>query len=315
MRHGEFAAEPAVVSLGAGHLKAVVGPAHGAEIAEFVVSGRQVLSRTPWERRPPVRAAEEEDWLGAWAGGWQILFPSAGPASQVDGRWHPFHGASSQAPWTLLASSDTRATLCWTQDTWALERRIMLSSDALRVDTEATNRTAVPQAAVVVEHLTFGDDLLAHGPVHLESEPCELQMLDADGAPVGHARPWPIAYGTDDWSLVPVAGPVSRFGSLGALNDTSLRLRSTDLELRVRWDQSLPFLWYWLEFDAAQQPPWNRSTRALGLEPASYPHSLGLARACHDGSARLIGAGESWSWFVEITVVRTARPGAVEART
>jgi hypothetical protein len=303
MRPGESAADPPVLSLGAGALRATVDPVHGAEIAQLLVSGRQVLSRTPWERRPPMPAAAEEDWLGAWAGGWQILFPSAGLASQVEGRWHPFHGASSQAPWTLLASSDTTATLSWTHDDWVLERRIALSGHALRVDTQATNRTTVPQPAVAVEHLTFGDELLDQGPVRLQSGAGQLQPLDADGAPEGPARPWPVAHGPDDWSLVPVAGPVSRFGCVRGLGDTSLGLRSPDLELQVRWDRSLPFLWYWLELDATGQPPWNGSTRALGLEPASYPHSLGLARACHDGSARLIGAGQSWSWFVEITVV------------
>ena len=115
------------------------------------------------------------------------------------------------------------------------------------------------------------------------------------------------------WSLIPAVGPASRFGALIGLGATSLSLRRADLELRMRWDSSLPFLWYWLELDATSQAPWNGSTRALGLEPASFPHTLGLARARQDGSARVIGPRESWSRFVEITAVGPARPVSEEA--
>jgi hypothetical protein len=313
MRRDAYAADPAVVRLGAGDLRAVIDPQHGAEMAEVAVSGRQVLSRTPWERRPAVPADDESDWLGAWRGGWQILFPSAGRAGMADGRWHPFHGASSQAPWTLQAGAPAAATLRWADDGWDLKRRVTLSEHAIRVETEATNNTARARPAVAVEHLTFGDDLLAAGPLHLQCGPCDLQVLDGDGAPTGTLRRWPIGGGAEDWSLVPATGPASRFGSLVGLDDTSLGLRLADLLLRVRWDPSLPFLWYWLELDATSQAPWNGSTRALGLEPASYPHGLGLARATQDGSARVIGPGEIWSWFVEITAVGPAPPNAKEA--
>lgn len=313
MRHDVSAADAAVVRLSAGDLRAVVDPSHGAEVSELELSGRQILSRTPWQQRPPAPAIDESAWLGAWAGGWQILFPNAGRAGEVDGRWHPFHGASSQAPWTLRASDDATATLWWADDGWAVERRVILSDRAVRVETEATNVTAEARSAVAVEHLTFGADLLAAGPVRLDSGPCDLQVLDADGTPVGTCRRWPAGAGAEDWSLVPVAGPESRFGSLVGLGDTSFGLRLTDLELRVRWDPSLPFLWYWLELDATSQPPWNSSTRALGLEPASYPHGLGLADACRDGSARVIKSGKTWSWSVEITVVRPASANAKKA--
>ncbi len=306
MRRDAYAADPTVVRLGAGDLRAVVVPGRGAEMAELEVSGRQVLSRTPWERRPAVPAAEESDWLGAWGGGWQVLFPSAGRAGVADGRWHPFHGACSQAPWTLRACDHATVTLCWAYDGWDLKRRVILSEHAVRVETEAINATPRARPAVAVEHLTFGDDLLAAGPLYLRSGPCDLQVLDGDGAPAGTLRRWPIGAGAEDWSLVPAVGPASRFGSLIGLGDTSLELRLADLELRVRWDPSLPYLWYWLELEATSQAPWNGSTRALGLEPASYPHGLGLARARQDGSARMIGAGETWSWFVEITAAGTA---------
>lgn len=314
MRREACTAEPGVISLDSGQLRALIDPRHGAEIAKLYVSGRQVLSRTPWERRTPVPAANEAAWLRAWGGGWQILFPSAGCACEAGGSWQPFHGASSQAPWELRASSDATATLVWTADMWTLERQVMLSGNTVRVMTAATNQAASPNEAVAVEHLTFGDGLLAAGPVHLHSGPCEVQALTGDGAPIGTAHQWPTGPDHDDWSQVPVVGPASRFGSLTNLTDTLLTLCTTDLELQVRWDPSLPFLWYWLELDATPQPPWNRSTRALGLEPASYPHSLGLAAACQDGSARLVEPGETWSWFVDITVVHP-RPSGKEART
>ena len=315
MRRDAYAAEPAAVTLGDGDLRAVIDPRRGAEMAELEVSGRRVLSRTPWEQQPAVPAAEESDWLRAWGGGWQILFPSAGRAGVADGRWHPFHGSSSQVPWTLRADSRSAATLCWADDGWELERRVILYEHAVRVETEAVNGTTRARPAVAVEHLTFGDALLAAGPVHLQTGPCDLQVLGGDGAPAGPSRRWPAGGGGEDWSLVPAAGQASRFGSLIGLGDTSLWLCLTDLELRVRWDPSLPFLWYWLELDATSQPPRNGSTRALGLEPASCPHALGLAHACQDGSARLIEAGETWSWFVEITDVGPARPNAEEAGT
>src|SRR5262249_49327278 len=142
-----------------------------------------VLSRTPWKRGPAVPAADESDWLRAWAGGWQLLFPSAGRAGMADGRWHPFHGASSQAPWTLREVGPSTATLCWADDQWDLERRVVLSDHAVRVQTEATNATTSARPAVAVEHLTFGDDILGAKPARLQSRPCWLQVLDEEGAP------------------------------------------------------------------------------------------------------------------------------------
>jgi hypothetical protein len=303
-----YAADAAVTVLEVGELRAIIDPRHGAEIAELTVSGRQVLSRTPWERQPAVPAAEESDWVAAWSGGWQILFPNAGNASVADGLWHPFHGASSQALWNLQELRPASATLHWAYDGWELERRVVLSERAIRVETEATNGTARPRQAVAVEHLTFGDDLLAAGPIRLQCGPCDLQCLDADGAPTGIPQRWPAGADNNDWSLLPTQGPVSRFGCLVDLDDTSIELSLADLQLRVRWDPTLPYLWCWLELDATSEAPWNNSTRALGLEPASYPHGLGLARACEDGSARVIGAGETWSWYVEVAAISHACP-------
>jgi hypothetical protein len=303
MQPDAYAAEPAVVTLGVSELRAIVDARHGAEIAELNVSGRQVLSRTPWERQPAVPAAEESEWVGAWSGGWQILFPNAGNAGGADGRWHPFHGASSQAPWTLQTRGPAAATLYWSNDGWELERRVILSEHAIRVETEAINNTTRARPAVAVEHLTFGDDLLAAGPVYLQCGPCNLQFLDATGAPTGTPQRWPAGADADDWSLIPARSPASRFGCLADLDDTSLGIRLADLQLRVTWDPTLPYLWYWLELDATAQAPWNSSTKALGLEPASYPHGLGLTRACQDGTARVIGAGETWSWYLEIAAI------------
>ena len=303
MRRDACAAEPTAISLDSGQLRAIIDPNGGAEIANLHVGGRQVLSRTPWKRRAPVPAVDESAWLEGWGGGWQILFPSAGSAGEAGGIWHPFHGASSQAPWELRAAGDATATLVWTADTWALERQIMLSDDTIRVMTAATNQATSTKEAVAVEHLTFGDDLFAAGPAYLHSAPCDIQALTDDGAPIGTAHRWPAGPDHDDWSQVPIVGPASRFGSLTNLTDTSLALRVEEFELRVSWDPSLPFLWYWLELDATPNPPWNRSTRALGLEPASCPHGLGLGRAGKDGSARPVEPGETWSWFVDITVV------------
>jgi hypothetical protein len=64
----------------------------------------------------------------------------------------------------------------------------------------------------------------------------------ASPAIAGPLRQWPIAAAGEDWSLVPAVGPASRFGALIGLGDTSLSLRLADLELRMRWGPSLPFL-------------------------------------------------------------------------
>jgi hypothetical protein len=197
---------------------------------------------------------------------------------------------------------------------WRLERQIMLSGDTLRVMTATTNRVASTKEAVAVEHLTFSDDLLAAGPVDLHSGPCDMQVLTDDGTPIGTAHQWPAGPELHDWAQVPVVGPASRFGSLTNLADTSLALCTADLDLQVRWDPSLPFLLYWLELDVTPQPQWNRSTRALGLEPPSSPHGLGLGRACREGSARPVEPDETWSWFVDITAVHP-RPSGKETRT
>ena len=61
--------------------------------------------------------------------------------------------------------------------------------------------------------------------------------------------------------------------------------------LRVDWDvASLPHLWIWREARASGGL-WRGQAELLGLEPASVPHSLGLARALDEAQAIELARG------------------------
>ncbi|HEX4297615.1 MAG TPA: hypothetical protein VHZ56_06285, partial [Devosia sp.] len=88
-----------------GALTVRVDLAMGAEITHLLTpDGDNLLFRADWTS--PLPAAQSQgygsqplDWLSAYRGGWQELFPNAGGGGTVLGTPLPFHGEVSRTTW------------------------------------------------------------------------------------------------------------------------------------------------------------------------------------------------------------------------
>ncbi|MGW4469796.1 hypothetical protein ACWENQ_09005 [Nonomuraea sp. NPDC004354] len=74
--------------------------------------------------------------------------------------------------------------------------------------------------------------------------------------------------------------------------------------LRVEWDAgAMPYLWLWQEAGATKDWPWWGRAYVVGLEPFSGMPTDGLATAVDNGTAMLLGPGESRTSWVRAEVM------------
>jgi hypothetical protein len=159
-------------------------------------------------------------------------------------------------------------------------------------------------------HLTVGIQLLS-SEVEIRlpgGRAFELSEVDGPAWPPAGAPAWPemlLLDGSveraDRW---PIDRPRARFGCVADLPDGRFEVRNvaTGQGLLVEWDVAvLPHLWLWHEVRTSGGP-WRGQGEMLGLEPASVPHSLGLARALAEGQAHRVEPG------TDLTCRVVARP-------
>lgn len=300
-----------LVRLQAGRLQATVEPERGGVVCSLRSGEVEILYRAPWRPRSPEGPARRErEWVEAWQGGWNALFPSAGVASTESGRKHPFHGDASMLPWRVRTAEATAVTVAYAdRDGLALERTITLAADALVIASRVENASSVPQAFVLVEHLILGEAVLGHATtIDLDAAP--LVPLSDDGPPLqppARCSPWPLVdrgSGVEDWSTRP-APPGARYGVVPR-PAAGVRLAAPDagIDLGLTWSSTLPYLWVWEEAEAATVPPWNGRVRCLGLEPSTCETGEGLARAVERGDAVVLPPGARWDAEVRVAVER-----------
>ena len=289
-----------------------VDPRHGGEILDLVdlATGRQLLGRPPFSSQLPRGGdLEEPDWTASYRGGWQLLTPNAGSACDVDGIRHGFHGRASNDPWRVLEESEGACALAWEGHDLRVERRLAVAGDTLELDVELEGLVAgVP--VVAVEHVSVGIELL-DPDVEIElpaGRAWELSERNGPASAPAAAPTWPQALLLDG-SLErcdrhAARQPRSRLLAVGDLPDgrAVVRNRARDQGLELTWDAGwLRHCWIWHEM-RTYDGPWRGQAEILVVEPASVPHSLGLAAAVEHGQARRLDLGERIGYRV------TARP-------
>jgi hypothetical protein len=285
-----------------GPVRARVDAIRGFEITSLTVDGAQILARADWPRAPAVPVATQEEWVAAWSGGWQLAFPSAGAAALSAPCPQGYHGAASQTPWALLAESPDRVRAEW-RDAADLvaEREIGLTQDGVLVRTTVTNHSRTPRPVMITEHLALGGDILA-ADATIDAPGAEGCPLGADGAPAGPFEPWP---GSADppWSIARAGVTPARDMALRNIGESGVAVTGNGISARITWDTAaLPHMWLWQEIAAITAPPWNGVTRALGIEPATTAHALGVDAAAARGDCPVIGPDASLSWWVRLAV-------------
>jgi hypothetical protein len=295
-------------------LLAIVDSRHGAEILDLIDAerGRHVLGHPGYS---PIDAIpgdlDEETWIRSYRGGWQLIAPNTGNACTVGGDRHGFQGSSSTHPWRVLEVGPSAASLAWSGHGLAFERRLSLVEDRIEVevDVRALDR---PTPLALAEHVGFGISLL-DPEVELElpgGRTFEFSEADGPSVPPGDAGEWPVARMLDgsrrrcdvwnasepDFALIAVAD----------LPEGRAVLRNTERETgaELTWDtELLPHLWIWHE-ERATDPFFRTATEMVALEPASTPHSLGLAEAVAHDQAIVVLPDEPRRYRLALRVLR-----------
>lgn len=284
-------------------------PAHGAEVLDLVHlrSGRQLLGRPPFKPSPPRGGDLDEDaWTASYRGGWQIAAPNAGKACVVAGVRHGFHGRASVDAWELLARDEASALLRWRGHGLELTRRVKVTGRTVTARLSWTT-TEGPLPLVAVEHICFGRELLdpevevltelrAHEPSGRPPWPWTPGQARSSGPRqcrrIEHAERWPISRDRSQFTVL--AG--------FARGRAALRNVQTGLEVTIQWDHSrLPAAWLWQEVRASGGV-WRHKAELLAFEPASVPHSLGLAQAVARRQALLALPGKVDAYVVALSV-------------
>jgi len=295
-----------VIVIRSAELLVRIDPRHGGEILDFVDlrTGRQLLGRPPFSSGEPLAGdLDEETWTAAYRGGWQLLVPNAGNPCTVAGDRHGFHGRGSNDPWRVLTANETSATLSWSGHGLEVERRLSVEEAALAVTTEirAPNE---PAPFLTVEHVSLGLEVL-DPEVSIDvpgGVAFELSESDGPPEPPAGATAWP--------EVLLLDGATERAGRWPLERERSRLLCVTDLRegrvairngarrggIELSWDlEILPHMWIWHEL-RRYGGPWRGQAEILVVEPASVPHTLGLATAIEHDQARWLEPGESCSY-------------------
>ncbi|MCX5317018.1 aldose 1-epimerase [Streptomyces sp. NBC_00154] len=304
--HGKPGADTAI-TLRSAEIDVVLLPAKGADIYSFIdrASGIDVLFKAPWgwrdPRSLPALADSQADWLARYAGGWQTLFPNAGPERTVDGVRRGFHGEAAVVPWTVLEQDAARVRLAVNLTTVPvrLERTVTVTGPDLNVVDSAQNLSADPVEYMWVQHPAFGAPFI-DGRCRIDTSARTL-ITDAEAPgtvlPADAVLGFPDAGGGTDLRAVPApTAPREIFAALTDFTDGwfSITSPSAGFGVRLEWDVAVyPHAWFWQECHASKGFPWFRRAYALAVEPANALPGAGPVGRWRRGSEATLAGGAS----------------------
>ena len=278
-----------------------VEPKVGGTITEILhrPTGLSVLGRVPWTpiAEPlPVPARDEPEWLTRYTGGWPLLFPNAGDACTVDGRFHGFHGEASISAWDVVTSNASSLLLHrhFTVLPVEMRRTITIDGETLTIDETLTYSGNTAIDVMWGHHPTFGSDLL-DGPVEITSGATQIDVEPAYAPP-------------DGADLFHPAAPLASLAYLTSFDTAWAAIRRLDdaIAVRLAWDGArFPCAWLWHELEATPAEPWSGRTRLIAIEPNTTPCGLGLAEAKRRGAPLLrLEPGQRLSGWINLHVFK-----------
>lgn len=290
-----------------------VSPANGADIVSIVDrrTGIDIMSRTPWAASPEsvVVTDSESRWLSQYGGGWQVLFPNAGPERIVDAAVWGFHGEAALLAWTVESRRPDRVRLAVDLGCAPLriERELRLAGPTVQVAETVVNTGGYPIEVMWVHHITFGEPLIGDTCRLTTSARAFISDDVAPGTelPPDQTFPWPV----EELASLEPRGPKEVSGCLTDFDEGRFRLANAaiDLDVEVRWDVTVfPHAWLWEEFNAISAQPWYGRARIVGVEPAtSIPWTgIGGTPQGKRGRGIQLEPGEPRSTYLALTVGR-----------
>lgn len=235
-------------------------------------------------------AASNGNFLDAYAGGWQELFPIYGAYADYCGAQIGVHGEACLYPWTyqILCDSpervEVRLSLRTIRSPFLLEKTVRLDEgDAvLHLHQKVTNLGAVKQQFMWGHHPAFGFPFLDDSVrLHISGKP----TVTVPPGTIAHHCPfdrettgkWPMLPGKDG-KLIDMSRayrPEDKLYMEYALSDLdegsyALVNHNTGLGVRLQWDKDIfPYLWVWGLYCGIDAYPWYGRAYVMAVEPWS----------------------------------------------
>lgn len=297
-----------------GILGVTVLPDKGADIYRFehLSSGLDVLWKTPWGLKTSTAHADSSAtaWRDRYAGGWQVLMPSAGPSCVYGGVEIPHHGEACASSWEVVRATDGADAevllgLRLSRMPLLIERRLHLPAGeaTLSLTETVTNTGAVPIDYMWAHHpaigapLLSGESILATGARTFVVD----DMFSTEWSPVepGSRHVWPSSGGAGGVDLGKLPGPDERRAILGYLTDFeeawwSISNPTLGVEFRLEWSKEImPYAYLWQECHASSSYPWWGRAYVIAIEPASSIPARGLTEAITASTHRRLAPNQS----------------------
>ena len=317
--------EPAVrgpwvaLELSSSELAVAVLPENGCDIVEVIdrSTGVDVMVRTPWGygRRPVTGPTSLERFLELYSGGWQVLLPNGGDATEQHGVEWGFHGEAGIIEWRVDAHDDAGARLSASLMTAPLEieREIQVRGRALEVVERVRNAGDESIDVMWGHHPAFGAPLIEPGCTISTGARTFVADDREPGAGLepGATSSWPHARlasgGTIDLSVIPPHDqPRAVLGYLGDFDEGTYTIsnRRIGLAATLRWPLDLfPNAWFWQELHGSPGYPWFRRMYTTAIEPNTTIPGQGISRARERGGVPLtLQAGETREAQLELAL-------------
>lgn len=269
-----------------------------------------VLAWYQWDDVEPLpyeytEGQSQENWMSRYRGGWQFLTPNAGIECVHETRRHPFHGDSSNGPWTVTEQSSDAMTMQITCPSFLrVKRRLSLGATKpiLKVETSIENLTDKKQEMVLVEHVAFQGTSTVQVSAPPSSQWAMPPGYEEEGV---NSLLWSQAgKGKPDLPnpLSSLEGKTVRLAYLtqGSQGWAQFADPGRGVGAKLRWDKEVfPYLWYWQERNSPEAPFFGRA-QMTALEPASCLPNDTIVGASQAGRATSIAPHQIYSFSVEV---------------
>ncbi len=296
------------------HLRVLVSLSRGGEI--FELRDKRTDIDLLWHHHAAVTSARpfiatsnraEGSFLDHFAGGWQEIFPSGGPATEFAGAEFGQHGEVALLPWSCEIQEDepesvsVHLSVRCRRYPFRLDRWLTINDDraVLRVQARATNLSPMDLPVMWGHHITFGHPFVSESLRLLlpPETPTQIpETLPTDSFTTGVGR-WPLASSDPDVTsedIGSIAGAQNHvFVGPVPVGHATLVNTQLDLGATVTWDADvLPHVWCWSVNGGARAYPLFGAETLLTLEPFTSPF-LSLAEAASSGHAPFVSGNAS----------------------
>jgi hypothetical protein len=303
----------------------------GADILEFRYKPQDldVMWHAPQPVLPPgqfVTSAPrlQGNFMDFYPGGWQEVFPNAGPETVYKGANLGQHGEIALQPWDVRVAEDRpgRIAVEFSVETmrtpFRLSRRMALTSGSAILSLEER----VTNLGEEVLHYAWGHHP-ALGAPFLE-EGCVLELPDCSVAQTAYAKGLNRRFAAEVSGRFPYLpmkdgsrGRVDRIPGKDARSEDvfqfhgfaegrcALRNPKRGMAFVMRWPVDIfPYLWCWQVCGGSFGYPYYGRTYTVAVEPFNCPIQ-GLAQNAEAGAVPTLAAGASVSARLEIGIATT----------